>query len=104
MDYESMIVVPKVEFETLVSRLNQIETMLQTSISHNSFRDKVIAMAPNGMITAPRIAQLMSWNKTTLWRKIKDHQIPMTKDGNRWKMTADEFITWYETHFLINTK
>lgn len=99
-----MIVVEKEKFESLMMRLDHVEALVKKQASDNAIRARVQAVAKNGCISAPAVARIMGWSATTMWRKLNDRDILMTKDGNRWKMSIDEFLDWYSNYLMTNIK
>ncbi|MBN2744491.1 MAG: hypothetical protein JXR39_11415 [Marinilabiliaceae bacterium] len=96
-----MVVVPKTYFEQVLTRLESVEKVVQQQRVDNQFKNRVLAMAKNGCITSSGVMRLMGWSYTTYWRRVSSGELPMTKDGNRWKIDVDSFLDWHSKFFLI---
>lgn len=99
---ENMIIVPREAFEMLSNQVAELRMIVHNQSTDNTFRHRVLALASKGCINGGAVCKLMGWSPTTLWRRVNDGTLPMTKDGNRWKMTVEEFINWHATYFLID--
>lgn len=93
-------ILPMGMYEELLSRLDAIEKQVNEQRMDNELKNRVLTIARKGVVTGGHVCQLLNWSPTTLWRKVNSGVIPMTKDGNRWKMDVDSFLKWHSDYFM----
>ncbi len=94
-----MVVVERAYLERIVTRLEEIEEMVNNTHQSNTFVNRCMAMARGGMLTASSVCKLCGWSRSTLTRKLASGSIIMTRDGKAYKIDVDDFVKWYQANY-----
>jgi len=96
------VIVSKADLNTLLSRIDEIQEEMKEIRQQNQLRQRVEALAKGNTIDAPAICKILNWSRRTFYRRVMDGTIPVSQEGgNRYKMSVENFLKWYEQNFEL---
>lgn len=95
------ILVKKADLQHLITRLSEVEEVIEEMKTNSTLLQRIDALSENGMLGASAICKLVNWSTRTFYRRVEAGTIPVTLEGGtRYKMSVDDFLKWYKENFV----